>query len=333
MNSTLHPLLKAHCRARFTLRCACCRVPSARRSVWPYLQARAADTIADTGIVPVEQRLKALQHLRECILGTHHQPPDFGELARRQGSPAERMLLERAGEALGALGQFHETDRQHIRDVLQTITSGQELDLRRFAGGSEKNILALATGNELDDYTYRVAGLRGEFWTKMCRAHVFPGARLDDQWLLAEGVRSSAKSLQLVNILRDLPGDLRQGRCYLPADELRAAGLTPGGVIAGGRTRRNCARFTRTRHLAAAEAHLADGWAIRTRCRGVPRASAPGLRVAGADRHADAGLAARSQSRLDARQRVKISRSEVKRLMARSVLLYPFPVAWREIVS
>jgi farnesyl-diphosphate farnesyltransferase len=34
--------------------------------------------------------------------------------------------------------------------------------------------------------------------------------------------------LQLVNILRDLPADLRAGRCYLPADELAAAGCDLG---------------------------------------------------------------------------------------------------------
>jgi phytoene/squalene synthetase len=34
------------------------------------------------------------------------------------------------------------------------------------------------------------------------------------------------RGLQLLNILRDQPKDMAAGRCYLPADELRAAGLT-----------------------------------------------------------------------------------------------------------
>src|SRR2546421_7885652 len=59
-----------------------------------YLLARATDTIADTGLVPLAQRLQALQALRERILGTRAGRLDFGELARHQGSPAERMLLE-----------------------------------------------------------------------------------------------------------------------------------------------------------------------------------------------------------------------------------------------
>src|SRR5579871_5825965 len=45
-----------------------------------YLLARTTDTVADTEIVPVEQRLKLLQALRERILGTNSTPVDFGEL-------------------------------------------------------------------------------------------------------------------------------------------------------------------------------------------------------------------------------------------------------------
>lgn len=42
---------------------------------------------------------------------------------------------------------------------------------------------------------------------------------------------SFGKALQLVNILRDMPADLRAGRCYLPADELQAAGADPATIL------------------------------------------------------------------------------------------------------
>jgi len=64
-------------------------------------------------------------------------------------------------------------------------------------------------------------GCVGEFWTRICRAHLFPTAVLDDAFLLSNGVRFG-KGLQLVNILRDLPVDLRHGRCYLPSVDLQA---------------------------------------------------------------------------------------------------------------
>src|SRR5689334_23484713 len=47
-----------------------------------YLLARTTDTIADTGLVPLEQRLEALAALRKRILGTSTHAVDFGELAR-----------------------------------------------------------------------------------------------------------------------------------------------------------------------------------------------------------------------------------------------------------
>ena len=176
-----------------------------------YLLARTTDTIADTGLVPLEQRLDALHKLRERILGSSSAPLNFGELAKQQGSPAERGLLEKTEASLALLPTLSPADLKLVRDVLVTITSGQELDLRRFAKASAKNIVPLETAVELDDYTYRVAGCVGGFWTKICRAHLFPGAKLDDTQLLVDGIRFG-KGLQLVNILRDLPADLKNGR-------------------------------------------------------------------------------------------------------------------------
>ena len=141
--------------------------------------------------------------------------------------------------------------------MLLTITSGQELDLTRFGGASVENITILGTDPELDDYTYRVAGCVGEFWTKMCRAHLFPKARLDDARLITDGIRFG-KGLQLVNILRDIPSDLRQGRCYLPRERLTAAGLQPSDLLKP----ENEPRFRPlyASYLDLAAAHLLAGW-------------------------------------------------------------------------
>src|SRR5215472_8560166 len=139
-----------------------------------YLLARTTDTVADTEILPVEQRLKLLQSLRERILGLNSTPLDFGALAQHQGSPAERVLLEKSEAALSLLQAASRADQKLIREVLDTITSGQELDLKRFETGSQPaqggtpRLISLQTDAELDDYTYRVAGCVGRFWTKMC---------------------------------------------------------------------------------------------------------------------------------------------------------------------
>ncbi len=259
-----------------------------------YLLARTTDTIADTELVPLEQRLDALQRLRERILTSSTVPLNFGELARHQGLPAERVLLEKAGDSLALLQTLSPDDLQLVRTLLNIITGGQELDLRRFAplestlqrAGDKlklelQPIIALQTDAELDDYTYRVAGCVGEFWTKMCRAHLFPKARLDDAQLLANGIRFG-KGLQLVNILRDLPADLRKGRCYLPAEKLEPAGLMPRGfAVAGQRGKISPALSSLPRR-----GRIASGGGLGLHQRAAVRADAraAGLRVADFDR-------------------------------------------------
>src|SRR5262249_8256140 len=59
-----------------------------------YLLARATDTIADTDVLPLEERLSALDRLRSLILGNADVPMKFEALAANQALPAERHLLE-----------------------------------------------------------------------------------------------------------------------------------------------------------------------------------------------------------------------------------------------
>jgi farnesyl-diphosphate farnesyltransferase len=292
-----------------------------------YLLARTTDTIADTELVPPGQRLEALQALRERILDLGGAALDFGALARCQAAAAERILLERCEASLGLLEGLAPPDRFLVRRVLDTITSGQELDLRRFAGASKEHVLSLRTEGELDDYTYRVAGCVGEFWTRMCRAHLFPKAAMDDEWLLANGVRFG-KGLQLVNILRDLPADLRQGRCYLPSEALAALGLSPSDLLEPANEGR--ARPLYDHYLRQAEAHLAAGWDYTN---ALPRWSA---RVClGCAWPILIGIETlallRAAPVLDPGRRVKVGRAGVKRLIWRSVLYYPWPSAWRKL--
>jgi farnesyl-diphosphate farnesyltransferase len=316
-------LLKATSRSFYLTLCA---LPARVRPQigLAYLLARTTDTIADTELVPVGQRLDALQKLRERISGGSSAPPDFGELARQQGLPAEKLLLEKAGDSLALLQTLSTEDLKLVREVLAIITSGQELDLKRFAGASAGKIIALETAAELDDYTWRVAGCVGEFWTRICRAHLFPNANLDERQFIADGIRFG-KGLQLVNILRDLPADLKKGRCYLPAETLQPAGLSPENLLSPANEAKFLPLFHR--HLDGAAAHLAAGWRytntlpfgqfrVRLACAWpvlIGARTIEKLRAAGA---------------VELQQRVKVSRGDVRGIIWRSVLASPLPFAW-----
>ena len=222
-----------------------------------YLLARATDTIADTGAISVEQRLEALRELRGRIIADDRRPLVLPELRAQQSSAAERLLLERVDAALGLLRATPPKDRELIRRVLEVITSGQELDLQRFGRASTSEIVALRSDAELEDYTYRVAGCVGEFWTHICFLHLNVPRGLSEEELVSKGIRFG-QGLQLVNILRDLPADLRTGRCYLPEDGLARHGLSPTDLL-------NSANEQRLRPfyeelLARGEANLATAW-------------------------------------------------------------------------
>ncbi len=332
MPTALNDLLKATSRSFYlTLRV----LPAAVRPQigLAYLLARTSDTIADTEIIALEQRLAALRKLRERILGQSSTPLNFGEFAQRQGSPAERALLETTEESLALLQKLSPEDLKLVRAVLATITGGQELDLHRFGSLNSTTpnlthqVITLETAVELDDYTYRVAGCVGEFWTKICRTHLFPRARLDEKQLISDGIRFG-KGLQLVNILRDLPADWKIGRCYLPADKLEEAGLLPGILMSSAYEKKFLPLFHE--YLDKAESHLAAGWEytntlpysqfrVRLAC------AWPiliGMRTIGKLRQANM---------IELQQRVKISRGEMRGILLRSLLVCPLPFLWRKL--
>ena len=331
MNAALNELLKQTSRSFYlTLRVLPARV---RPQIGlAYLLARTTDTIADTEILPVAQRLDALQKLRERILGRSSAPLNFGELAEKQNLSAEKLLLEKVEDSLAALKTLSPTDLKLVREVLVTITSGQELDLRRFGGNatgnhSDKKIIALETAAELDDYTYRVAGCVGEFWTKICRAHLFPNVKLDEQQFITDGMRFG-KGLQLVNILRDLPADLKNGRCYLPTQRLDEVKLFPETLLSPANTQKFLPLFHE--YLDKAESHLAAGWRYtNTLPFGQFR-----LRLACAW-PVLLGIKTieklRAANVIELQQRVKVSRGEVRGIIFRSLVCSPLPSAWRKL--
>ncbi len=258
-----------------------------------YLLARASDTIADTEVVPRERRLEIL---REMQAGNAR---SVTSLAEQQALPAERTLLRQLDDCYRLLADLDAGDRQRIADLLHTIIGGQIFDLERFPGKA-------LTADELDRYTYMVAGCVGEIWTKMCVAHLPGMAALK----VEDGIRFG-KGLQLVNILRDLPKDLRIGRCYLPVSEPLAL-LEPNnfGTI----------EHIYRQWLDTAAAHLDAGWnytlAIPANQKRLRLACVwpiwIGLKTIARLRHANP---------LDATRRVKVSRVEIYWIMLESALI------------
>ena len=230
-----------------------------------YLLARAADTIADTRALPPAQRLENLLAFRECVTT----PSSFEAAAEIAGklaalpdevSDSERVLLASAGRLFSLLNSLPDNDREQVRRVVVTLTRGMELDLSTFPQEDSGVLAALASPEQLDWYTYLVAGCAGEFWTREAMLHDPRLAAWDAGEMTGLGVRFG-KALQLTNVLRDAPRDLRNGRCYLPAGDLAAVGLAPQDLLEPANTARARAVLvpwirTALGHFDAAEAYL-----------------------------------------------------------------------------
>ncbi len=284
-----------------------------------YLFARAADTIADTRIVSRAERLDHLETLRGFFRGAGGDgAARIREgLAPHQTIPAEAELVARLDECLTIYRGLPPEAQDRIARVVLTLTDGMRMDLATFPGEGEGKLAALETKADLDLYIYHVAGCVGEFWTAMCIAHRPRFARWDPEAMSRRGVRFG-KALQMTNVLRDLPRDLRIGRCYLPREDLGRLGLTPEDLLDPG-------SLPKVRPLLAdllrlTLEHYEEGWAYTL---AVPRPEVQ-IRLACAwpllIGIQTLARIARSPNLLDPDRPVKISRSAVYRLLGRTGL-------------
>ncbi len=187
-------------------------LPSAVRTplTIAYMLARASDTIADASRAPAFQRLALLRGL----------PGSFPESSPDLGLTGENLELVRwLPKLLTALKDL--PDRSAIEAVWKNILEGQIFDVERFEPHDGKPASPLDQ-NELERYTWLVAGSVGEFWTDLCHRRIpeFSKAALTDLVPLAG---SFGAGLQMVNILRDRRADAELGRIYVPDERFYLA--------------------------------------------------------------------------------------------------------------
>ncbi len=178
-----------------------------------YMLARATDTLADTSAAEPALRLELLRSAR-ASLGQIEIPgfvPD--EWTVHQRDPAEARLLGRLPALWRRMHGLEASARARLELLMGKILEGQIFDLERF--GPEASPVS---DEEIERYTYLVAGSVGEFWTQLCEERIPGFADLPADAMLARG-RRYGQGLQLVNILRDRRMDAVLGRVYVRADD------------------------------------------------------------------------------------------------------------------
>lgn len=208
-----------------------------------YLLARASDTLTDTGELEASLRFEMLRGFGQVIHGGERSAwlqRLASEVVPRQQHAGEKLLLENmdgvfawldslgkksgaesaARAEAGSVAHYQSPEsqsmgfRQHaaILTVMEHILRGQRLDIERF---ELQQGFRFTLDAELEEYCYLVAGCVGEFWTEIGTISLGGFSRVDGARLRRWGA-NYGKGLQLINILRDLPSDLKAGRCYLP---------------------------------------------------------------------------------------------------------------------
>jgi farnesyl-diphosphate farnesyltransferase len=196
--------------------------PLARRVGLAYLLFRIADTLEDAELWDRDQRLLALRSFEQWLGGGRgewkHAPPPTNDAACLE-------LLDRAD---AVLADVPDTERGHVK---RTAHGMADFVARQDADGA----IQLTDLADLRAYCYVVAGIVGELLTELFGA---APALWEEGKLFGEG-------LQLVNILKDAPGDAKQGRVYLPKDVPRAEIVRLARedlAVAGRYTEELCAR-------------------------------------------------------------------------------------------
>jgi farnesyl-diphosphate farnesyltransferase len=226
-----------------------------------YLFARAADTIADTDLIDRPRRLDYLSQLKAQFVSDHIAWGQVRDIQQAVGplqqDSAERVLLERLEDCFKFFQGFSPADRRRVQRLMTTLTQGMEMDLTVFPGKSAENLAALKTLDDLDRYTYYVAGCVGEFWTDLMCAHRRALSSWNVRAMSEVGVRFG-KGLQLTNIMKDVAHDLQKGRCYVPEPLLSDASLKPHDLL----DQRNLPRFkpVLSKLVRMALEHLDQGW-------------------------------------------------------------------------
>jgi farnesyl-diphosphate farnesyltransferase len=268
-----------------------------------YLLARASDSIADTNGMAPESRIEFLARFLAAICKTNSNAPlEFTPFLANQAEGPEKTLLLNINRILRSLAMISPQHRELLAEVLSKIVHGQTLDVERFE--MHPGIHRLPDDISLEEYTYLVAGSVGEFWTKLCLLEWRGYSGLPAEKLLQKG-REFGQGLQLINILRDFPSDLCQKRSYLPITNFHEVVVDP-----------NLARAEWERWRQRAFGYLNAGWEY------IDAIRPPRVRFACA---VPLFIGVRTLtllgSQCELRPGIKISRSEVSKLVSWAVAL------------
>jgi len=195
-----------------------------------YLLCRYADTIADTELLSIEKRLDWVQQFPEVVRTQDHtrQETLVHDLTGTSENPYEEKLITHLSDCLAALKQIPGEQKTFIYDVVQAVCDGMCIDLTTFPNKKGATPVAFQTIADLMHYCRLMGGKPGLFWSQLIYHTCLVKATQDNFYIWGQHI---GDALQIVNVLRDLPKDLRFGRCYFPTEQLDEKGISAASLL------------------------------------------------------------------------------------------------------
>ncbi len=201
-------------------------LPKAMRPAFSiaYLLCRYADTIADTAILPISRRLYWIERFKDLIVTQNAEQIEqlTKEINGASENPYEKELIKRLHPCLEAFNRISKEQKPLILEVVQSVCEGMCLDLNFFPQETGLQPKAFPSHNELEHYCRLMGGMPGLFWSKLI--YTTTNIQMGEEKFYQLG-KHIGDALQIVNILRDIPKDLRINRCYFPLEDLQKESL------------------------------------------------------------------------------------------------------------
>jgi farnesyl-diphosphate farnesyltransferase len=225
--------LAQHSRT-FAIPIAMLNAPLEQGVTTAYLLCRIADTVEDNPHATPQAREELFRRLLDVLNGGAEPDVFTTECARVDGfTEDERVLLDGLPRVLHVFREVpgHRDAACWISELIR----GMAIYAQRQPDASD-GVVALTTMADLDRYCYFVAGAIGQMLTELFTAHLaLSKAEHRKMQQFAEGF---GRGLQLVNILRDMSGDLERRVCFVPRAELARHDLAPLDITEPSRANR-----------------------------------------------------------------------------------------------
>jgi farnesyl-diphosphate farnesyltransferase len=291
-----------------------------------YLLCRIADTIEDDGLASPERKSELLDAFLRA-LGEREAAEAFPGLASDiQGDPAHVDLLRHMDHVCVLLRSLPARSRARVEHWVGVMVHG----MRKFVGLYPRGI-RIQTLAEYREYCYYVAGTVGCLLTELWHEHAPSVGKAEFARLWAK-CQQFGEALQTVNILTDIAWDAEhENAIYIPESTLAEHGSGHTTLLSQAHAARNRAAIATFIELAWHDLDDALGYTLMIPRRALAIRAFCVLPLLFA--YATLRDLARTQVVLGAGGTVKISRAEVRSLMAAALVTLVSNRALRSLVE